>query len=181
MFCIHREQWHYYSQIISERNHIRLTLNWEDLNLAEAEIFLLLPFIFDVDKLSSVTGSIVTQEHGSGLTEIALQVKHNSSLQDRILFLGLHNLYIISAYLIQVLSAVHNRSCYLEFWARFVQSFISLEELNDEDCEVLEAVRVDWDWDGLDSGLCTKLNLGKYKLFTNNNILHIYFILLIRR
>ena len=52
-------------------------------------------------------------------------------------------------------------SCYLELWARFVESFISLEELNDEDCEVLETVRVDWDWDGLHSSLCTKLNLGK--------------------
>ena len=179
MFCIHREQRHYYSQIISERNHIRLTLNWEDLNLAEAEIFLLLPFIFDVDKLSSVTSSIVTQEHGSGLTEIALQVKHNSSLHDRILFPRLT--YVYNIYVIQVFSDVLNGSCYLEFWAGFVQSFISLEELNDEDCEVLEAVRVDWDWDGLHSGLCTKLNLGKYKLFTNNNILHIYFILLLIR
>ena len=73
MFCIHREQRHYYSQIISERNHIRLTLNWEDLNLADPEVFLLLPLILDVDELAGVALPLVTEEHGPGLTEISLK------------------------------------------------------------------------------------------------------------
>ena len=50
-----------------------LTLEGEDLDLAESEVVLLLPLVLDVDELAGVAGARVTEEHGAGLREKSLE------------------------------------------------------------------------------------------------------------
>ena len=53
---------------------IRLTLKLEDLDLAEAEILLLLSVVADVDELPRVTVAVVAEEDRLLLLELALEL-----------------------------------------------------------------------------------------------------------